>query len=114
MSYAALSADLKTVKFHALRFESRGPMTIKVESFSTPGCTRCEQAREALKAIADELGPDVISWRDVNVLDEIDHAVELGVMSPPAIAIDGELVFRSLPSRERLRTELMKRLRRTD
>lgn len=36
--------------------------------------------------------------------------VELGVMSPPSIAIDGELVFPKLPTPEKLRAELLKRL----
>jgi len=36
--------------------------------------------------------------------------VELGVMSSPAIAIDGELVFSSLPNPAKLRSELDKRL----
>lgn len=87
-------------------------MPIKVEAFSAPGCSKCAQVRDALKAIVDELGADRISWREVNVLDEIDYAVELGVMSPPAMAIDGELVFPALPSPPRLRAELEKRLAR--
>jgi len=33
-------------------------------------------------------------------------------MAPPAIAIDGELVFPALPTPERLREELIRRLER--
>jgi hypothetical protein len=44
------------------------------------------------------------------VLQEIDRAVALGVVSPPSLAIDGELVFPALPTPERLRDELMRRL----
>ncbi len=88
-------------------------MPIKVETFSTPGCDRCAGARDALKAVVDALGPERACWREVNVLDEIDYAVELGLISPPAIAIDGELVFPALPSPERLRAELTKRLARS-
>ena len=51
-----------------------------------------------------------MSWRDANILEELDYAVELGIFSPPAIAIDGELVFPALPSPSRLRAELIKRL----
>lgn len=87
-------------------------MPIKLEVFSTPGCGKCAQERDALKAIVDELGTDRVSWREINVLDELDYAVELGVLSPPAMAIGGELVFPALPSPERLRAELMKRLAR--
>jgi glutaredoxin len=83
---------------------------IKVEVFSSPGCGKCTQAKVVLKAIAEELGQDKIAWRDVNILEEMDYAVELGVMSSPAIAIDGSLVFSSLPSATKLRAELHKHL----
>jgi len=77
---------------------------IKVDVFSSPGCGKCGQARTLLKAVAEELGADKVQWRDVNILEEIDYAVDLGV------AIDGKLVFASLPSAGKLRAELEKRL----
>lgn len=81
---------------------------IRVEIFSTPGCGRCAQAREPLKAVAESL--EAVRWREVDVLAELDYAVDLGVLSPPAIAIDGVLVFPTLPSAERLRAELARRI----
>ena len=86
---------------------------IKVEAFSSPGCAKCAKAKDMLKAIIDELGQDRVSWRDVNILEELDYAVGLGVFSPPAIAIDGELVFPALPSASRLREELVSRLEKS-
>ncbi len=86
---------------------------IKVEAFSSPGCAKCAKAKYTLKVIIDELGQDRVSWRDVNILEELDYAIELGVFSPPAIAIDGELVFPALPSPSRLRAELIKRLEKS-
>ena len=86
---------------------------IKVEAFSSPGCAKCAKARDTLRAIIDELGQDRVSWRDGDVLEEFDYAVELGVLSPPAIAIDGELVFPALPGPGRLRAELIRRLVRS-
>lgn len=83
---------------------------VKVEVFSSPGCGKCAQAKTVLKAVVEALGTDKVAWRDVNILEEIDYAVELGVMSSPAIAIDGELVFSSLPSADKLRAELSRRL----
>lgn len=83
---------------------------VKVEVFSSPGCGKCAQGKSMLKAVAEELGQDKVSWREVNILEEIDYAVDLGVMSSPAIAINGELVFVSLPSAIKLRAELLKRL----
>jgi len=83
---------------------------VKVEVFSSPGCGKCAQAKVVLKAVVNELGRDEITWREVNILEEIDYAVDLGVMSSPSIAIDGQLVFASLPSAGKLRAELLRRL----
>lgn len=85
-------------------------MSIKIEVFSSPGCGKCGHAKEVLRKLTDELGGDQILWREVNILDEMDHAVQLGVLSTPSIAIDGELIFASLPSAKNLRAELERRL----
>lgn len=83
---------------------------IKVEVFSSAGCNRCGQVFDLLRTVTQELGPERIEWRKVNVLDELDYAVELGVLSMPAIAIDGELEFKSHPSAGELREALETRL----
>lgn len=85
-------------------------MTINVEVFSSPGCGKCGHAKDVLRSLVDEIGGDKINWKEVNILDDLDRSVELGVMSTPSIAIDGELVFSSLPSAKKLRAELEKRL----
>ncbi len=85
-------------------------MSIQVEVFSSPGCGKCGHAKDVLRELVEEIGGSKIDWREVNILDELDHAVSLGVMSTPSIAIDGELVFTSLPSAKNLRAELVKRL----
>jgi len=81
-----------------------------IEIFSSPGCSKCSHAKQTLRTLMEELGGHSIEWREVNVLDELDHAVELGVLSTPAIAIDGELVFASLPGSGKLRTYLLERI----
>ncbi len=86
-------------------------MNLKLEVFSVPGCDNCAQAKKALKSVVEELDAGV-EWRDVNILDEMDYAVELGIVTSAAIAIDGELVFPKLPTADRLRAELVRRLRR--
>lgn len=83
---------------------------LKVEVFSSPGCGKCAQAKAVLREVVESLGPDKVSWREVNILDEMDYAVDLGVMASPAIAIDGKLEFSSLPSASKLRSELARRL----
>lgn len=87
-------------------------MTIKIEVFSTPGCSRCEPAQDNLKAIAHAFGEQQVTWRDVNLLDESPYAVQLGVLTPPSMAINGERVFAELPNDQQLREELTRRLGR--
>ncbi len=82
-------------------------MPVKVEVFSSPGCGKCGHATAVLRKLVKELGSEQIHWREVNILDELDYAVELGVLSTPSIAIDNELVFTSLPSAEKFRSELL-------
>jgi hypothetical protein len=81
---------------------------VKIELFYIPGCEKCAGATNDLKAAAEEVIPGV-AWRELNALDELDYVVELGVATLPAIAIDGEVVFSSLPTSRQLQRELTKR-----
>ncbi|VAW57362.1 hypothetical protein MNBD_GAMMA07-129 [hydrothermal vent metagenome] len=85
-------------------------MSIKVEIFSSSGCNKCQHAKNLLRKLAIELGGDTIEWCEINVLDAIDYAVELGVLSTPSIAINGKLVFTQLPSSKKLHQELLSQL----
>ena len=82
---------------------------MKVELFYTPGCEKCADNKDELRTVATELVPNLV-WRELNVLDELDYAVEVGVITLPSIAIDGEVLFSSLPTCRQLRRELIKRL----
>ena len=86
-------------------------MKIKVELFSTPGCDRCVHAKDVLKKVIEDVDVHLIQWRAVDIIEEIDYAVELGVLSTPAIAINGELVFTTLPNQKKLRQTLEDRLK---
>ncbi len=81
-----------------------------VEVFSSPGCSKCGHAKKLLRSMVHELGDDRIEWREVNILNELDYAVKTGVLSTPAIALNGELVFAGLPSAEKLKALLEEKL----
>ena len=85
-------------------------MAINVDVFSSPGCGKCGHAKDVLRNLVEELGEEKFKWREINILEDIDYAVELGVLSTPSIAINGELVFKSLPSINNLREELVNQL----
>ena len=59
---------------------------MKVELFYSPGCSQCAVVREDLKATAERTVAG-IEWRELSVLEDLDYAVELGVLSLPAIAV---------------------------
>lgn len=84
-------------------------MPVLVEILSSPGCAKCAQAKQVLRAAAEEWGARV-RWREVNILEDLDYALRLGVFSTPAIAVDGELWFSGMPSPKKLRERLAKRL----
>lgn len=82
---------------------------MKIELFVSRGCRLCAAAQASLKATAQQAVAG-LEWREVNVLDELDYAVELGVLTLPAIAVDGQLVFSSLPTAQQLRDALTRRM----
>lgn len=83
---------------------------IKVELIAAPGCSKCARNSEELKAAAAEVAGDQLNWREVNVLDEIDYVVGMGILALPAIAINGRLVFKTLPSGKEMKREVLKHL----
>ena len=85
-----------------------------VEVFSTPGCAHCARITEVLEALSEEIGTARIEWRVVNVVDELDYAVRLGVLATPSIVIDGEVVFAGVPSISQLRDRLNEHIKGVD
>lgn len=89
-------------------------MMINVELFTAGGCGRCAKAKQEVQSVVEKLGQEHLHWRAVDVVEEIDYAVSLGILSTPAIVIDGELVFTSLPNSRALQRELQERLQRVE
>lgn len=85
-------------------------MVMRLELFSAPNCNRCGRAKRVVADVVNELGTDRISVRVVNVVEEIDYAVKLGVIATPAIAVDGTLAFTGLPNARALYNALSARL----
>ncbi|MGJ0533154.1 thioredoxin family protein [Methylocystis sp.] len=82
-------------------------MKVKIEVIAAPGCKNCATKQSELRDVAASLfGEANLIWREVNVLEELDYAVALGVLSMPAIAVNGELRFLSLPTRDQFRAAL--------
>lgn len=82
---------------------------MKVEVLHAPGCAKCLDQLPSLQAAARQADPN-IEWKELDIVQALDYAVELGVLKPPAVAIDGELAFSSLPTADALHAAMRKRL----
>lgn len=82
---------------------------MKVEVLNSPSCTKCQRDLPSLRSAAQAVDPEV-DWHELDIVQVIDYAVELGVLKPPAVAIDGELAFPSLPTAEALVAAMRARL----
>lgn len=60
---------------------------------------------------ASALGAEMFDVRVVDIVEEIDYAVSMGVLSTPSIAVNERLIFASVPTKRQLKRELEKHLR---
>ncbi len=84
--------------------------SIIVELFSASSCHRCIQAKSCIQTWVNTIADDRVEYRELDVLDELDYAVSLGILTTPSIVINGELVFTRMPSLKRFNEELQKHL----
>ena len=85
---------------------------MKIEVFYADGCGDCSASRRELKeAVLAAFSTEAV-WSDIDIVKNIDYAVALGVLTVPAVAIDGALVFAMLPTAQQLVSELTARTRR--
>jgi thioredoxin 1 len=74
---------------------------MKVEIIHTAGCETCTAAREKLRTVAQQTVVD-LDWREIDIREALDYAVGLGVLTLPAVAINGKLVFSTMPTETQL------------
>ncbi len=77
-------------------------MALKLELFSSPACGKCDQMKKKLQAVADQ-SEGRIEFTVVNILQEMDYALQLGVLSTPCIAVNGNLLTLGLPDMDELK-----------
>lgn len=80
--------------------------SINIELISTFTCSRCEKAQKDVQNMIKAFNNDDILYSEVNVLKQLDYVVQLGVLKTPAIAINGKLIFRSIPTRSQFQQAL--------
>ena len=81
--------------------------SIKIEIFCAPNCNRCGKAVDLVEQLVQELNDESILCQKLNVVDELDYAVHLGILATPAIVINGKLEFTAMPNKQSLGNKLM-------
>ena len=85
-------------------------MSVDIEVFTSTVCSSCQRASRMVEQLLEEPGFKSVTWREVDVVEEIDYTVSFGVLTTPSIAIGGELLFIALPSKQQLRSALQRYL----
>jgi len=75
-------------------------MKVQLELFTANVCAYCAQAKSVLSGLVEELDNDQIELKFIDVVENIDHAVAMGVLVTPALTVNGQLVFSPLPDRK--------------
>ena len=86
---------------------------VYVEEFMSPGCVGCPAVREMLEEFSKELG-DKLTVEEVDITVDTTRASQYGVMSVPAIAINGILKFVNVPKKEELKNVILEELERQE
>lgn len=81
-----------------------GKKVLSVEFFFAGGCSKCAEARDALREAAQAVAQ--VQWKEIDIGKNPDRAVDIGVVSTPAVAIDGELVFKTAPTASELQSAI--------
>jgi len=84
---------------------------VYVEEFMSPGCVGCPAVKKMLKELSTELEGDLI-LEEVDITVDTARAAQYGIMSVPAVAINGILKFMGVPGREELKKAIVDEMER--
>jgi len=79
-------------------------MMTDVKVFSTPGCAGCARTKQIVSELLVEF-PE-LDWEEIDLTEQPELAGRYGIMSVPAVVINGRLEFTGVPSKEALRRKL--------
>lgn len=72
-----------------------------VQVLMTPSCAGCPQAERIVSEVVDEF--DGADWEEIDISDDPSQGTQYGIMSVPAVVVDGELFATGVPDRDELR-----------
>jgi thioredoxin 1 len=80
-----------------------------VEEFMSPGCVGCPAVKEMLEELSNEFGEKLIV-EEVDITIDTARAAQYGIMSVPAVAINGILKFMGVPGKEELKKAILEEI----
>ena len=97
--------------------QEQKPTPIVVEVFSASACNRCVKAKQEIVQLVEQLNQDLhltnrnktrmIRYQDIDVVENIDRAVALGILSTPSIVINDQLIYTNMPPMSDLKAKLL-------
>jgi len=85
---------------------------IDIDIYCAPNCNRCGRAVSLVKRVLEDMQDNNIQYQKINVVDEIEAAVAIGVRATPAIVINGKLEFAATPNEQALVEKIVQELKR--
>jgi thioredoxin 1 len=82
---------------------------VYVEEFMSPGCVGCPAVKEMLEELSNEFGEKLIV-EEVDITIDTARAAQYGIMSVPAVAINGILKFMGVPGKEELKKAILEEI----
>jgi len=82
---------------------------VYVEEFMSPGCVGCPAVQEMLKEFSIEF-KGKLTVEEVDITVDSVRAAQYGIMSVPAVAINGILKFVGVPRKEELKKAILEEL----
>jgi thioredoxin 1 len=83
---------------------------VYVEEFTSPGCVGCPAVRAMLEELSQEFR-DRLIVEEVNIAEDAARAAQYGIMTVPAVAINGRLKFTGVPGRGELRSAILEEMK---
>ncbi len=81
---------------------------VNIEILTAPGCSKCEQTVREVEAVVERLKekhPEIV-YETIDISVEPEVAIKYRVLTTPAVAINGNLEFKGVPSEARLREKI--------
>jgi thiol-disulfide isomerase/thioredoxin len=84
---------------------------LEIELLSSPDCKPCEVVKRLLHDVLEEVEGEIdgVNVKEVDVIENPDIVLRYGILTTPALAINGELSFVGVPKRSELLREILKR-----